>query len=385
MNTYPQVFPLEKIGWSTKWSGKFEEFQNLSKKSGPGRGPENEPQNGSENEAQNEPEDGDLMPGRVIGLHHDIFEVQTASGSRVCTPTGSFRLKTELWPVVGDWVVVVPADHDSGVISGVLSRSSTLSRGAAGGSSGTQVLAANVDYVFVVSGMDRDFNPRRIERYLTIAWNSGAVPVLVLNKVDIVDDPASFLERAEAVAPGVDLVMISALQQAGTDEVRAFLEGGATAVLVGSSGSGKSTLTNALLGEAARPTTDVREGDQRGRHTTTDRRLFLIPEGGVVIDTPGLREVGVLGDEAGLEAGFPEIAELAVQCRFADCSHEHEPGCAVLAALKAGEIHRERYESYLKQRKELAYMEDRQEALRRKEEWQKSISKEIRRFYKDRR
>jgi ribosome biogenesis GTPase len=154
---------------------------------------------------------------------------------------------------------------------------------------------------------------------------------------------------------------------------------------VGSSGSGKSTLTNVLLGEETRPTQEVRTGDQRGRHTTTDRRLFLVPGGGVVIDTPGLREIGVLGDESGLDAGFPEIAELAGQCRFADCSHEHEPGCAVLTALEAGKISRERYASYLKQRKELAYAEDRQEALRRKEDRHKSISREIRRFYKNRR
>lgn len=369
--------PLEKIGWTPEWSGKFNNYRESFKNSGSGTGP-------SDGEGRG-PETGEVLPGRIIGLHHDIFEVQTGSGLRTCTPAGSFRLKTDTWPVVGDWVTIVPADKDTGVISGVLPRSSALSRGSAGTSSGAQILASNLDYIFIVSGMDHDFNPRRIERYLTIAWNSGALPVLVLNKVDLVEDPALFLEEAEAVAPGVDLLMISALEHAGTEELKGLLEGGATAVLVGSSGSGKSTLTNVLLGEEARPTQEVRNGDQRGRHTTTDRRLFLVPGGGVVIDTPGLREVGVQGDESGLDAGFPEIAQLNGQCRFADCSHEHEPGCAVLAALEAVEISRERYEAYLKQRRELAYVEDRQEALRRKEEWHKSISKEIRRFYKKRR
>lgn len=379
MITYPQNFPLEQIGWTEEWFGKFSEYTENLKKNEPGQGPGLRTNHGSGSNA------GEPRPGRVIGLHHDIFEIQTASGPRTCTPAGSFRLKAEVWPVVGDWVVVVPADRDTGVVTGLLPRTSALSRGAAGESSGAQVLAANIDYVCIVSGLDHDFNPRRIERYLTIAWNSGAVPILVLNKADLVDDPASFLEEAEVAAPGVDLLMVSALEQSGTDELKAFLEGGATAVLVGSSGSGKSTLTNVLLGESAQETNEVRTGDQRGRHTTTDRRLFLVPGGGVVIDTPGLREVGVLGDESGLDAGFPEIARLAEECRFADCSHEHEPGCAVLAALETREINRERYEAYLKQRKELAYTEDRQEALRRKEEWHKSVSKEIRRFYKNRR
>lgn len=330
-----------------------------------------------------------LVPGRVIGVHHDIFEVQTAEGRSLCTPTGSFRQSAALWPAVGDWAVISSLDRESGVITGVLERRSALSRGASGGKTAEQVIAANIDYVFIVTGLDNDFKLRRIERYITLVWNSGAVPVIVLNKADLVPDPMEYVQRTAESAPGVDILLTRALEGDGVEAVREYLQPAAagpaaTGVLVGSSGSGKSTLTNQLLDLEVQQTREVRGGDQRGRHTTTTRTLFVLPGGGALIDTPGLREVGLWGEESAVDESFGDIAALAEACRFSDCTHQHEPGCAVQAAIRRGELTDERFQAYLKLKREMAYVTDRQEMLRKKEEWHKQISKEIRRFYRDR-
>lgn len=325
-----------------------------------------------------------FLPGRVIGVHHDFFETQTSDRTMLCTPSGRFRQSAEQWPVVGDWVVITPLDEENGVINDLLERRSILTRLHSGGVTAGQAIAANVDYIFIVSGLDRDFNLRRIERYLTLGWNSGAIPILILNKADLAEDPDTYLDQVRAAAPGNDLFLTSALNGEGIEAIRSCLQPNNTGLLVGSSGSGKSTLTNRLLDRDVQKVTEVREGDQRGRHTTTTRTLFVLPGGGALIDTPGLREVGLWGDSTGVDESFAEIAELTAACRFSDCSHQHEPGCAVLTAVNAGEITRERYEAYMKQRRELDFLADKQEALRRKDEWHKQISKEIRRFYKNR-
>ncbi|MGC9311326.1 MAG: ribosome small subunit-dependent GTPase A [Sediminispirochaetaceae bacterium] len=330
-----------------------------------------------------------MIPGRVIGVHHDIFEVQTAEGRSLCTPTGRFRQDAALWPAVGDWVTALPLDGESGVITGMLGRRSALSRGASGGQTAEQVIAANIDYVFVVTGLDNDFNLRRIERYITLVWNSGAVPVIILNKADLVPDPGEYVDRTAESAPGVDILVTRALEGEGVGAVQEYLQPAATGpaatgVLVGSSGSGKSTLTNQLLELDMQKTREVRGGDQRGRHTTTARTLFVLPGGGALIDTPGLREVGLWGEESAVDESFADIAGLAADCRFSDCTHQHEPGCAVQAAIRSGELPEERFQAYMKLKREMAYLTDRQEMLRKKEEWHKQISKEIRRFYRDR-
>jgi len=329
-------------------------------------------------------EKNDYIPGRVIGMHREIFEVQTITRRILCTPAGRFRQTAELWPSVGDWLIIKALDEESGVIVDMLSRSSVLSRGAAGAQTAEQVIAANVDFIFIVSGLDNDFNLRRMERYITLAWNSGASPVIVLSKSDLVEDPDYYTDQAAESAPGVDIHVTSGLKGVGLDEIRAYLRDGKTGVLVGSSGSGKSTLINQLLDREVQKTRDVREGDQRGRHTTTSRTLFVLPAGGALIDTPGLREVGLWGDVSSLDEGFREIAGLAERCRFGDCSHQHEPGCAVLAAVEAGDITRDRYKAYMKQARELAFLADKQDALKRKKEWHKQITREIRKLYKDR-
>lgn len=355
---------LSRLGWNDERAAEYTQLLNTRiKKSSQNREP---------------------LPGRVVGVHHELFDVLTSKGVKLCSPSGSFRQNAELWPTVGDWVVLTPVDLDGGVVTDILSREEVLSRGAAGNETREQVIAANVDYIFIVSGLDHDFNPRRIERYVTLSWNSGATPVVVLNKADLVGDAEEYLLQVGEAAPGVDVVLTSALQGTGVENLQQRLQDGSTAVLVGSSGCGKSTLTNAILGREIQATQEVRSDDQRGRHTTSDRRLFLLPDGGCLIDSPGLREVGLWGDTEGVDEGFREIALLSEQCRFKDCSHQHEPGCAVLEALEQGEISQERYSAYLKQMRELEYLQDRQAAQRRKQEWHKSISKEIRKFYKER-
>jgi len=327
-----------------------------------------------------------LYCGRVIGNHYDIFELLTAEGRRRAKPLGSLR-QGELWPAVGDWVLYMPLDmpmdgNTTAVIHHVLTRTSFFTRQAAGKRTELQVIAANIDYAGIVTGMDRDFNLRRIERYMTLIWDSGAEPVLILNKADLPEDPEQFVREAELSAPGARVMAVSAAKGTGLDVLRDLLSGGATAVLAGSSGAGKSTLVNALIGADNQKTSEVREGDGRGRHTTTTRELFVLPSGGAVIDTPGMREVGLRAGASGLESSFEEITELTADCRFSDCTHRHEPDCAVLEALREGRITQERYEAYQKQQREIAFIEDRQEALRRKDMWQKDVAKAVRNFQK---
>ena len=261
-----------------------------------------------------------------------------------------------IFPPSGDWVVAGRSDDSSpAVIHGVLPRRSVFVRRAAGTASEEQVVAANVDTVFLVSGLDHDYNPRRIERYLTLAYESGADPVIVLNKADLHENPDQAVLETEAVAFGVPILLVSARSGRGLDAFRNALGPGMTGALLGSSGVGKSTLINALLGREALRTAEVRNDDGKGRHTTTHRELIPLPGGSVLMDTPGMRELQLVGDEASVAQAFDEIAELATGCRFKDCSHAGEPGCAVQTALARGELDMERYESYLRQRKEIRH------------------------------
>jgi ribosome biogenesis GTPase len=241
-----------------------------------------------------------------------------------------------------------------------------------------------VDTIFLVSGLDGDFNPRRIERYLTAAWDSGARPVVVLNKLDRCDNPEGCLLEAEAVAMGVPVHRVSALTGENCDELRAYLGRGQTVSLLGSSGVGKSTLLNRFLGREAQRTAAVRESDDRGKHATTHRELFVAPSGGLLIDTPGLREIQLWEGDQGIESAFSDVEELAEDCRFADCRHQGEPGCAVEAAAASGELPRERLESYRKLQRELRQLHLRQDELARVREKQKgkAIERAIRQHYR---
>ncbi|MCC6349401.1 MAG: ribosome small subunit-dependent GTPase A [Candidatus Eisenbacteria bacterium] len=328
-----------------------------------------------------------LTPARVAREDRDRYVVLDEGGARSAELAGRLRhearSRAEL-PAVGDWVALRPGAASSAVVHALLPRTSAFVRKVAGGNTEEQVVAANVDTVFLVSGLDGDFNPRRIERYLASAWDSGAEPVVVLNKADLASDPGALIAATEAVAPGVAVVALSALEGRGVGTLARWLAPGRTVALLGSSGVGKSTLVNALLGEPRQATGGVREDDSRGRHTTTHRELVPLPGGALLLDTPGMRELQLWGDESGLGEAFPEIAELARRCRFRDCRHEREPGCEVLAALERGELDAERHASWAKLQRELAWLAARQDARARSEaasKW-KAISKSMKRHPK---
>ncbi len=246
-----------------------------------------------------------------------------------------------------------PGGKGRAVVHAVLPRRTAFVRRAAGEHTVKQVLAANVDTVFLVMGLDRDYNPRRIERALVLAWESGADPVVLLNKADLCDDVEARRVEIEAAAPGVPVRVIAAKPGQGLDDLAPWLEPGRTVALLGSSGVGKSTIVNQLLGEERQKTRSVRESDQRGRHTTTHRELVVLPGGGLLVDTPGLREIQLWASEDGLASAFEDVEKLAPGCKFRDCVHESEPGCAVLAAVDYGSLSEERLASYRKLRAEV--------------------------------
>ncbi|HEY7059121.1 MAG TPA: ribosome small subunit-dependent GTPase A [Vicinamibacterales bacterium] len=293
-----------------------------------------------------------LVPARVSLEHTHIYRVLTPEGERLARISGRLRhhaMERADFPVVGDWVAIDPPSPSADArIRAVLPRFSRFSRRASGDVTEEQVIAANIDVVFLVSGLDGDFNPRRIERYLLTAWDTGASPVIVLNKTDLVDDPQAFVEEVEVAAQGVPVVAVSARRPETMGVLRNRLGRGRTGALLGSSGVGKSSIVNALIGEELLRTRDVRIADSRGRHTSTSRQMILLPEGGILIDTPGLREIQLWDTGEGLAGAFADIEALAESCRFRDCRHDTEPGCAVTEAVADGRLDAGRLESYRK-------------------------------------
>jgi ribosome biogenesis GTPase / thiamine phosphate phosphatase len=296
-----------------------------------------------------------LEPARVAVEHRDAYVVYTARGERPAELSGRLRhaaAERGDLPAVGDWVAVTATDP--ALVQAVLPRRTKFSRLAANdhGQTIEQVVAANVDVVFLVSAFGHDLNARRLERYLTAGWDSGADPVVVLNKLDVADDPARDLADVEAVAFGVPVHGVSAADGTGLEELSRYFDGDRTVALLGSSGVGKSSIVNRMLGRDRQDVGEIRE-DGRGRHTTTYRELLPLPAGGLVLDTPGLRELGLWEAEGGVDETFADVAELAAGCRFRDCAHEREPGCAVLVAVTDGRLAPERLESYSKLLREL--------------------------------
>jgi ribosome biogenesis GTPase len=307
-----------------------------------------------------------LAPGRVAAAHRGAFDVWTADGA-VRTRLPGRAMHEGIDVAVGDWVGL-----SDGLIRAVLPRRSAIVRNAAGLSTSAQTLAANVDVAFVVSSLGPDLEPRRIERYLVTIWESGATPEIVLTKADRLEDPWEMVAEVEAVALGVPVHVVSAVTGQGVDALRARLTSGMTSVLIGSSGVGKSTLVNHWLGEEVMATKETREDDDEGMHTTTHRQLLVLPGGGLVIDSPGIRELQLWDvGTGGLDATFSDLEELAAQCRFADCSHQHEPGCAVLAAVESGTLPADRLESWRKLQRELLAIAMRHDVLLRKQEARK--------------
>jgi ribosome biogenesis GTPase len=339
-------------------------------------------------------------PARVVEVQRGRYGIVTRDGSGKAVTvdaTASGRLYHEasdncLLPAVGDWVVVRmdgPSPNHA-TIRTVLPRKSAFARREAGDKEeriAAQVLAANVDTAFIVAAADHRWSLRRIERYVTLAWEAGVEPVVVITKADMAEAPEALVEEARALSPGLEAVLVCAPEGRGLEALSPWLRPGKTVVLLGSSGAGKSTLLNALAGSEIAATGAVRGDDDRGRHTTTHRELFRLPSGALVIDSPGLREIQVLAGEEAMAAAFADVEAIALRCRFRDCSHGSEPGCAVREALESGELDEGRYEGWRKIGREVAFLaarEDPRLAAEHAKRW-KVINKSMRGYSKERR
>ena len=307
-------------------------------------------------------------PGRVTIQQRSHYVVVTDFGELKALLSG--RVAHEAveaeHPAVGDWVAIAPRPEEgTATIHAVLPRRTAFTRKAAGPEQTVQVVAANVDVAFLVASMNADLSARRLERYLASAWQSGARPVVVLTKADLCQDVEAAMAEAESVAVGAPVLAVSAVSGEGMDGLAAHLKPGETCVLVGSSGVGKSTLVNALAGAEIMATAAIREADAHGRHTTTHRELVLLPGGALILDTPGMREFGLMDADEGLGAVFEDIEALALNCRFRDCGHANEPGCAVREALETGVLDADRWKSFQKLQRELTFLENKDDRVAR--------------------
>ncbi|MFJ8263498.1 ribosome small subunit-dependent GTPase A [Rummeliibacillus sp. NPDC094406] len=350
---------LTNFGWNNNWQDQYDMYQIASPHK-------------------------NVTIGRVLLEHKHSYRVITEFGEWLATPSGHFQYNAQMrrdFPAVGDWVVLeqLPGE-EKGIIHSILPRTSLFSRKVAGFTVEEQIIAVNVDHVFLTMSLNKDFNLRRLERYLIAAYDSGANPIIILTKKDLCNDVSSYLSQVETICFGVPVYTVSSFTGEGIDELHQLLADGKTAALLGSSGVGKSSLTNALCGQDVMTVQMIREDDDKGRHTTTHRELFQLPHGGLLIDTPGMREFQLWNNTDSLDSGFSDIESFATHCRFRDCEHKKEPGCAVLAAIEEGTLEQERYDNYFKLKRELAYIERKTNAQAQAAErnkW-KQVTKQIR-------
>jgi ribosome biogenesis GTPase len=331
-----QTLNLSQIGWNNRFEALFEPFRGSG-----------------------------IEPGRLLRAERSLVTATTEHGVRLANLAGRLDNNGEQGPpAVGDWVAL-DLSSERGLVRAILPRASALTRRRPGAADNAQVVAANIDTVLVVESLDRGPSPRRIERGLALAWDGGANPIVVLTKADLCPDLGAAVDVARAGAPVTDIVAVSSTSGDGLDQLASHLDTGTTAVLLGPSGAGKSTLVNRLLGEAHLATGAVRSGDRKGRHTTSHRELVALPAGACLIDTPGIRELGLWLNTDAVNSAFAEIEALSGSCRFRDCSHQNEPGCAVQSAAAVGELDPARLASYLKLRREAEVLEERRDAARR--------------------
>ena len=322
------------------------------------------------------PEHAQGIPARITAVHKERYALACEYGETYG------RLKTkeyygglEEFPTAGDFVLIQYNPAGDSQILRTLPRRTYFSRRDPTPGRGEQAVAANFDYVFILQSLNHDFNARRLERYLTLAWQSGAVPVVVLTKADLIDEYQEYLHIAQRLAAGVAVHAVSSKTGAGLESLAAYTAPGKTIVFLGSSGVGKSSLVNALAGEDIMAVSEIREDDSKGRHTTTHRQMIMLPNGAMIIDTPGMRELGMWDVSAGLGDAFSDVEQFLGHCRFSNCRHQSEPGCAIKAALANGSLSRERWESYSNLKAEAKYADDKTSFLREKEQWKKSIAK----------
>lgn len=318
------------------------------------------------------------LVGRVMLEHKRLYRVMTEKGELLSEISGRYRFEVESreeFPTVGDWVVLTErVGEGKAIINSVLPRYSKFSRKNAGTTTEEQIVAANVDTVFLVQSLNHDLNVRRLERYLISAWESGSNPVVVLTKADLCNDIENEIAEIETVAFGVPIHVVSVKERIGLEVLQQYFQRGKTVALLGSSGAGKSTLTNYLLDEEKMVIKGIREDDDKGRHTTTYRELHVLTDGGLVLDTPGMRELQLWEVESGLQSSFQDIEELAEACKFRDCTHNGEPNCAVREAIQEGNLDLSRFQSYVKLQRELAFLErknDKRAQSAEKDKWKK--------------
>lgn len=356
---------LRNLGWNDEWEGKWQHQKGEL--------------------------DAGWVPARVVAQQKKFWRIVGEFGECWAEVAGRMHFENKssaALPLTGDWVAAAIRQAEGrGTIHGLLPRRSCFSRKAAGKRTDEQVLAANVDTAFVVTSLNLDLNPRRLERYLALVWESGATPVVLLNKADLCDARAEGIREVESVAIGVAVHAVSAATGENLEELMPYFAEGQTVALLGSSGTGKSTLVNRLMGREVQAVREIREDDDRGRHATTARELFALPGGGLILDTPGMRELQLWDAGEGLDHTFADIAALAAQCRFRDCSHQSEPGCAVRAALENGELDAERLESLRKLEAEEKFQLRKIDGSARQAErllWRK-LHRELRAKYEQRR